>query len=120
MDGSMTVEQSTVDPYDHLHARFVFRLPSLEEQFKWLFPADDFGRCWPLVDQFVKEYPDLFRGGQFDVEGIQLCRDGEGKFITPGCPDEETRRKISQVLEALVVRIAVDENTDVALVGSRL
>lgn len=117
MDGSMTVEESTVDPYSHFPARFVFRLSSLEEQFRWLFPGDDFGRCWPLVDQFVKEYPDLFRGGEFDVEGIQLYRDGEGKFIIPGCSDEQTRWKIRQVLKASVVRIVVDGHMDVALVG---
>lgn len=64
----------------------------------------------------MKEYRDLFRGGEFDVEGIQLYQDGEGKFIIPGCSDGEPRRKIRQVLEALVARMAVDEHTDVAFV----
>lgn len=61
----------------------------------------------------MNEYPDLYPGSsEYDAEGIEVRKDGEGKFIIPDCSGEALP-KIRQVLEYLISRMAVDGHADV-------
>lgn len=64
------------------------------------------------MDRFVSEYPEFFRGEEFDVEGIKFYRNEEGEFVVADCSDE-ARWKIRQALALLMARMSVDGLTDV-------
>lgn len=105
-----------------LTERFISRVPlflssssgSLPwKRFRWPYPTDDFGHCWPFVDRYVLQYPQLFRSpDEFDNEGFAIRLDEEAKFNIPGCCDGP-EQKIRRVLEFVFARIVVDGHGDV-------
>ncbi|WP_053572856.1 hypothetical protein [Caballeronia cordobensis] len=113
MKPSAFLANGTIYVPDSAPSQFVFRLSALEEQFRCLYPTDDFGHCLPFVDRYVLQYPQLFRSqDEFDNEGIAIRIDEEAKFSIPGCCDE-SEQKIRRVLKFVFARIVVDGHGDV-------
>ena len=110
MDAVHEVERIRDDSRDGLSSRYIFRLSAVEEQFRRIYPNDNFGICWQLVDQRVQEYPGLFTAGEYEerLEGVELSRDAEGNFSFPDIRDVAAREKVRRALESLVGRIMLD------------
>jgi hypothetical protein len=109
------IERIPVVSVDAESVRYFFRLAAIEDQFNRLYPGENFGACWQMVDKHVRQYPGLFSEGEEDelLEGVEILRDGTGELVIPDVKTEAGQGKIRQALETLVGQMSEDGNKHV-------